>query len=211
MENKIVTSLLNGRRVLWLICGGSNLPVAVKAMELAHREVTPDALKLLTIGQTDERYGAPGHVDSNWRQMLDMGFNFSGVDSYPMLTGKSLEATVSEYSEALGKLIARTKSDGGLVIAHCGIGSDGHVAGIMPGSAAVSDPRLVFGYEAGQYVRVTVTPAAFKQFDATYTFAFGAPKRSALLDLRDKDISMAEQPAQVLKSVPESYLYSDQY
>jgi hypothetical protein len=45
---------------------------------------------------------------------------------------------------------------------------------------------------------------------AAYVFAFGDAKREALQQLRDESLSLDDQPAQIIKQLPEAYVYSDQ-
>jgi len=53
--------------VLWLVPGGSNIPIAVEAMDMIRKEMSGLSLKYLTITLSDERYGSVGHKDSNWK------------------------------------------------------------------------------------------------------------------------------------------------
>lgn len=211
MESRIAGALLSGKKVLWLICGGSNLPAAVRAMELIRKDVPEESIVNLTIGQTDERYGQPGHKDSNWAQMMEMGFNLRKVNSLPILIGKSLDATVAESSDRVKDIFNDIKSSNGIIVAQFGIGTDGHVAGIFPNSVALTDLRMTCGYDAGKFIRLTLTPKAIRMIDVAYTFAFGAPKHAIMQNLRDTNKPIAEMPAQILKEIPESYVYSDQF
>lgn len=211
MESRIAGALLEGKKVLWLICGGSNLPAAVRVAEAIHKNVPEDKLTNLTIAQTDERYGQPGHRDSNWTQMMEMGFNMRKFASTPVLIGKSLETTVTEYGEKIRDLMEKTVALGGLIIAQFGMGADGHIAGIFPGSSALTDPRLVSGYDAGKYIRITLTPPAIRRIQVAYAFAFGEPKRKVMQELRNQAVPLDQQPAQILKEIPESFVYSDQF
>jgi 6-phosphogluconolactonase/glucosamine-6-phosphate isomerase/deaminase len=54
-----------------------------------------------------------------------------------------------------------------------------------------------------------LTPAALKKVSTAYVFAFGDSKKEALKSLRDQDLPIDKQPAQILKSLPEAYLYTD--
>jgi 6-phosphogluconolactonase/glucosamine-6-phosphate isomerase/deaminase len=206
MAVRLAASLGENLRVLWLICGGSNIPLASEAMTQLRKSVSHEQLGLLTVGQTDERYGPIGHKDSNWKQMEDAQFNFDNVNPMPILLGESLEKTVEEYA----RRIKNAFEENDIVVAQFGIGADGHVAGMLPGCEAIDESALVGGYVAEPFVRVTLTPPAFEGIDIAYTFAFGDSKHEAVTRLWQKDLTVFEMPCQILKRIPESYFYSDQ-
>ncbi|MES2007127.1 MAG: 6-phosphogluconolactonase [Patescibacteria group bacterium] len=205
MAAKITAALLEGKKVLWLICGGSNIPYAKQAMDMVRTRAAAH-LHNLTIGQTDERFGPVGHKDSNWQQMQEAHFNFEGTQILPILKDESLEETVRAYAAT----ITRAFEEVDVVVAQFGIGADGHVAGMLPHTGGLEAREFVFGYEAAPFVRITLTPPAFTRIDAAYTFAFGASKRDAVTKLWQKDVTIDEMPCQILKRIEESRFYSDQ-
>lgn len=205
LTDRLTQELGEGRRVLWLVCGGSNVATAVDVM----KNLADDLTKDLTITLTDERYGPPGHADSNWQQLADAGFDRKQARTLPVLeAGRSLAETTEHYQE----LAKRTFQDSDTVIALFGVGADGHIAGILPGSPAANadDEAWAAGYETKGFTRLTLTFTALRHVDVAYAFAFGEAKRAALSKLRSADIPLDEQPAQLLKRLPEAYLYSDQ-
>ena len=210
MADRIVQALSNGAKVLWLVCGGSNIPFSVEAMNIIRQSVGNSALANLTVGLTDERYGPVEHSDSNWKLLLENGFLLSGVSQMPMLSGKPLEETVCSYADRLKAVMSGITALNGLIVAQFGMGADGHIAGIFPHSVAVSDQRFVCGYKADTFTRMTLTPVALKEVMTAYAFVFGNTKRAALRRLHDEDLSVDEQPAQILKQIKEVSLYSDQ-
>ncbi len=211
MESRIAGALLSGKKVLWLICGGSNLPAAVRTMEILRKDVSDEYIENLTVGQTDERYGQPGHRDSNWSQMIEMGFNMRKAKSLPILIGKSLDTTVAEYATKINELFKEYKRSDNPTIAHFGIGADSHIAGVFPNSVALNADDMVVGYDSGKYIRVTLTPRAIRMIDVSYTFAFGAEKHRAMQNLKNNNTDFSVEPCQLLKDIPESYVYSDQF
>jgi hypothetical protein len=46
-----------------------------------------------------------------------------------------------------------------------------------------------------------------RNINIAYTFAFGESKKEIVEKLKNENISLAEMPAQILKEIPESYLY----
>lgn len=193
-------------KVVWMLSGGTNVPIAVSVMKKLRHNVPHSFFKNLAIMLLDERYGKVGHKDSNWRALLDAGFDFEGTKTFPVLTGLSLSETVAKYAEIVKEQFENART----IIGQFGIGADGHIAGILPYSRAVDAKDLVFSYDALPLRRITLTPSALLKIRTAYVFVFGEAKREAVRNLRDKNLSTEEQPAQILKKIPKAYLYSDQ-
>lgn len=204
LTERLVRELADGKKVLWLVSGGSNIPASVQVMD----NISDNLSRHLTVALADERYGEPGHAESNWRQLEETGFNGKQAELLKVLeAGATLDETVERYARS----ISQTLEDTDLVIAQLGIGPDGHLAGILPGSPAAAEGTTpVAGYDAPPLKRITLTFPAFRHVTAAYAFAFGKPKKEALKALYSGDLPLAEQPAQILKELPEAYLYSDQ-
>ncbi len=194
--------LQEGARVLWLVSGGSNIPHQVKIMNDLPDELT----RRLTIIPIDERYGPEGHPDSNVKQLYDSGFKPKHAVFYAPLDGSPLDRTVSNYAKAVQVAFGNTDR----TIAQLGMGADGHIAGVFPGSPAMTAPILVMSYQGSDFLRMTLTLAALRQIDEAYLFVYGREKRAALDKLCDGDIAIEEQPAQVLRELREVYIYNDQ-
>ncbi|MEI6238237.1 MAG: 6-phosphogluconolactonase [bacterium] len=210
LAERICNSLMRGKKVLWLVSGGSNIPIAVKVMRAIKGEggISEKKLGNLTVTLMDERYGSVGHADSNWKQLMDSGFSFSDINTMPVLTGLGLEETQNEWSRQIKKAFVLRA----VIIGQFGMGSDGHIAAILPNSPAVSESGLVSAYQSEKFTRITLTFEAIKKIDVAYLFAFGDSKKGQIDRLcdsenDDKDISLAEQPAQILKSLKEVYIY----
>lgn len=194
--------LEEGKRVLWLISGGSNIPITVQVMH----ELPAKLTRHLTILPIDERYGPEGHKDSNIKQLYDAGFNPKHAIVFAPLDGSSLETTVSNYEKAFE--IAIDNAD--VAIAQIGMGTDGHIAGILPNSPALKAETLVTSYQGPDFTRMTLTLPALRRINQAYLFAYGRPKRAALDRLCDGDYPMDDQPAQVLRELREVTIYNDQ-
>lgn len=205
MAAAVSGALVNGE-VLWLVCGGSNIPLTKQAMDIVRTSAVPAALANLTLGLTDERFGPVGHKDSNWQQLIETGFDFARIRTLPILAGKSLTDTASDYAIKLEGALSHNPR----VIAQFGIGADGHVAGMLPHTGGISAQQLVFGYEAEPFTRVTITPPVFEKIDEAFAFAFGESKCDAVTRLWQKDLTVEEMPCQILKRIPECTFYSDQ-
>src|SRR6185503_424745 len=99
---RIANNLHAGKEVLWLVCGGSATAVAIAVSKQLHGK----DLRLLTVSLTDERYGAPGHPDSNWQQLLDGGFDLPGASLVPVLgEAVTMNLTAEKFNDNLRGLL----------------------------------------------------------------------------------------------------------
>jgi 6-phosphogluconolactonase/glucosamine-6-phosphate isomerase/deaminase len=200
---RLVKELAASHKVLWLVSGGSNIQASVQIMG----NISEEQSRHLTVTLADERYGKPGHGDSNWQQLIAAGFDGKRAKLLPILSGADFVATVKQYDRIITQAFANTD----VVIAQLGIGVDGHIAGILPGSpAAQEDTALIAGYQAPSYRRLTITFPALRRVTAAYAFAFGEPKRLALTALQSNKQSLSKLPSQILNELSEAYVYSDQ-
>jgi 6-phosphogluconolactonase/glucosamine-6-phosphate isomerase/deaminase len=203
LADRLTEELEAGKKVLWMVSGGSNIPVAVAAME----QIPDDLTEHLSVCLVDERYGLVGHADSNGKQLDDAGFKHKKARvSYVLAPGLNIQETTEQFALEL-----RTSFEAAdIVIAQLGMGPDGHVLGILPDSPAVESEELVVHYVADDYKRITPTvKCALEHIYAAYVFSFGAGKHAQLEKLRDADLPVATQPAQLLKHLPEAYVYND--
>jgi len=193
-----------GKRLLWLLSGGSNIAIETAAWEA----VPADKKPLSELMFCDERFGPVDHPDSNMKQLIDAGFDPGEANLIPTLTqdDMTLEGAASRYRNELG----RAFQNADCIIAQIGMGTDGHILGILPGSPAVDAEGLVTSYHTERFDRFTMTFDALKRVTAVYAFAFGGDKRGQLETLRDKNLPLTEQPAQFLKQCGEVYVYNDQ-
>ncbi len=200
---RLVAELETGDTVLWLVPGGSNIPLVADVS----RQIPAELTKNLLITLTDERYGNVGHANSNVIQLQTAGFDAKLGKFLPVLQPElTLEQTTDVFAETLQDLF--TAAD--IIIGQFGMGPDGHIAGILPETTAVENPELAAGYKTETFTRITMTPEAIKHVDCAFVYAFGDAKREALDNLKTRDLSLTEQPAQILKQLPEVYVYNDQ-
>ncbi len=204
LTKRLVGELAKGQHVLWLVSGGSNLPFSVQIMS----NIPSNLRHNLSVSLADERYGKVGHEASNWAQLMWAGFSSDKVKLLPVLREDlDFEQTIANYND----MLTRAFKDNDVAIAQLGIGDDGHIAGILPGSPAIAETDdLVTGYQSTPYLRLTLTFAGLRRIDAAYAFAFGDNKNQALTSLQDRSIPPKQQPAQILKQLPEAHVYSDQ-
>jgi 6-phosphogluconolactonase/glucosamine-6-phosphate isomerase/deaminase len=207
LAGKIRSMLERNKKVLWLVPGGSNIPIANEVMRALRKDVLKDMKTAihLTVTLTDERYGSIDHPDSNWKQLENAGFDFEGINIIPVLTGVSLQETVENWEREL----RRAFKGNDLVIGQFGIGPDGHIAGMLPNSPAAVSLEYACGYQAEHFVRITMTAPAIKKVHSAFVFAYGSPKTYQLERLQNEELTIEEQPAQVLKSLREVQIYCD--
>jgi 6-phosphogluconolactonase/glucosamine-6-phosphate isomerase/deaminase len=203
LTNALNVALTTNKPVLWLVPGGSNISTAVSVMA----NIELENIQNLTIILSDERYGNPGHPDSNFFQLHQAGFSERGATFVDLLYGGSFEETVSVSNNAMQHIFTRAE----IIIAFFGMGPDGHIAGILPNSpAAIGSESWMIGYEAGQYKRITLSPFALSHIQTAFVGAYGPEKLAALTTLRDQSVPIAQQPAQILRHLPFVKIFSDQ-
>lgn len=203
IQDRLKEELAASKKVLWLVSGGSNIAACTTVM----RGLPQNMTKSLTVMLADERYGTVDHPDSNATQLQAAGFDpqFATIIQV-LIPNTSFEATRDRYD----RLARQAFVDNDIVMGQLGIGTDGHIAGILPNSDAVKSPDFVAAYSIPPYQRLTLTHHALKRVSVCYVLAFGDSKKPALELLATKLVPYAEQPAQILKELPEAYVFNDQ-
>lgn len=196
----IRNNIRRGQKVLWLLPGGSAMKIAVSIAD----DLRSEKLSGLSVTLTDERYGPPGHKDSNWQQLKEAGFSLKGANLYEILNGKDLDQEARAYEDYLEK--ATRSADFSIALA--GLGPDGHIFGIKPGSPAVKTPQGVIGYKWSDYIRLTPAISLLKQLDEVVVYAVGDDKHRQF-DLLDNELPPEEHPAQLLKQLANVRIYND--
>lgn len=200
----LAEGLQAGNKVLWLVSGGSVVPIAVAALRQLNQQAV--AIGQLTIMLADERFGPVGHAESNWRQLEVAGFAAGEARCIPTLQGKDAESTRLDYTSALANALDTTTLHIGLF----GIGADGHTAGILPHSpAANEDAPLITAYQADDYLRLTVSASLFPRLDVAIAYAAGEQKEPALQALQQAAATPREQPALLLARATRTDIYND--
>lgn len=192
ISHEIVTGGEKGK-VLYMASGGSSIPISVAVL----RSIPPPMRSRVTVTLTDERFGPVGHDDSNWKQLIDKGFDAEGFRLLPTLSAEmtARDRSAASFEEKLRVALAHSDT----VIALFGIGTDHHIAGILPGSDAVRvTERFVAAYDAETFERITITPPVFSNIDKGFIYAKGESKREAI-DALAKEHSFIEYPNQLIK------------
>ena|SRR3989344_3615285 len=200
LASKILEQLKLGKNVLWFVPGGSSIAVAVETSRI----ISKYPHKNLTVIIADERYGSVGHQNSNWQQIQKQGFNLPESKLIPILNGEDITTTTKNFNNILKEELSKANYKIGLF----GVGANAHTGGIMPKSGAVNSPDLAHGYKAEQFERIAITPKTIIQLDEAVVFMQGKEKWWVLQDL-EKDISVFDEPVQVLKKVPLLTIFTD--
>jgi len=187
------------QKVLWLLSGGSAIGVEVKVAKKLNTIQNLDNLKIM-LG--DERYGQPGHKDSNYTQLQDAGFL---LEVQPVLAGFDLGKTAQDYQSQF----TRYADWADYILCVAGLGTDGHTLGIKPASPALTSQNLVEGYEWQDYIRLSLTPKAIERFREVVVYACG-PEKKPQLERLAQNLPETEQVAQVLKRCPKVLIFNDQ-
>ncbi len=203
LATDITLALRDGKKVLWILTGGSTIPSSVVALNLIKEGVND--LSNLTVTLTDERYGEVGHPDSSWQKLIDAGFDFDSLNQVPVLTGLRFSETARDFESKIEDLF----SDNDLIIAQFGVGSDIHIAGIIPNSEATREVGLVSSYATFDFNRITLSFEAIKRIDRAYVFIFGPSKEGVVEELKSSKESLANKPANILKDIALVKVYYD--
>jgi len=181
-----------GEHVLWLVSGGSVITLAVAVT----RQLASAPVDHLTVSLADERPGPVGHADSNWQRLLNAGLNLPGARLHAVLAGAETAADTTTFANFLDHELTANEFTLGLF----GIGPDGHTAGLPAQAAAVSDQPAAY-YEAGDFKRLSMTPASIARLSEAVVYMSGEAKRPAF-ERFESDLPYAQQSAQALKAVP---------
>jgi len=204
IASKLKSSIYMGP-TLWIISGGSNIKLEVAIMERVDSELSSN----LTIALADERYGEYNHPNSNMTQLLKAGFDPKNGQLIEILNPNypSLSDTVKSYQDKLSPII----EDATTIIGQFGMGSDGHIAGILPNSPASQElPDIIGSYQSQPYTRITLTFNGIRKISSAFLVAVGQEKHDQLDKLINQDLPLNIQPAQIIKQLPEAYIYNDQ-
>lgn len=198
-----VAAALEDGPVVWLLSGGSAMAPEVAAADILKRQNLD--LGRLTVTLIDERYGDPGHRDSNWKQLEQTGFNLPGANMVPVLvTGQPAAAVAEKWWHQLEGLLAAGTSIGVL-----GIGPDYHIAGIKPDSPATRTSDAVCSYDWTDYRRITLTATGLERIGHLLVYATGPTKRPVLERIETSTAMSTTEPSQILKTLEDVTILTD--
>lgn len=200
VSSSINEKLKQGERVLWFVSGGSSISVEVKIAE----KIDSNFSNKLVVILGDERFGPLGHLESNWEQLIDAGFDIKGASMIPILKGKDMRKTTEEIKMILKDELKRADYK----IGFFGVGIDMHTSGILPHTDAVKSDDLVCTYETDLYDRITITFKTIQMLDEAVLYAMGEVKWGAIESLKN-DLPIDSAPVQILKRVSKLTIFTD--
>ena len=201
LSNVLIDMLNSGKKVLWLMSGGSGGKVCVEVS----KRLAETNLENLYVTMTDERFGPVGHASENWQQLLDDGLSLPGAKLYRPLIGLDRQSTTTQFGQWLEGTYSKVDYKIGLF----GIGTDGHTAGIKPIESVVNADGWAVDFDGHDFERITMTFDAISKLDEAVMQAMGADKAQVLDDFLNNDIDPKIQPVQILKSVNKLTVFTD--
>jgi 6-phosphogluconolactonase/glucosamine-6-phosphate isomerase/deaminase len=206
------------RPVLLLLSAGSSLSLLPY---LKREHLSPS----ITISMLDERYTQKSEYQ-NFSRMAD-SFFFETVTKLrlPVIDTRPQDSEdLTALAERLDHEVKEWMLNGdqnGAIIATAGIGTDGHIAGILPDPANEGafmrlfndSERYFVGYEregAEHPCRITATLSFLKNCTAgVITYATGREKTDAISRTMATKGNCAETPARILNDIPCAHLFTD--
>jgi 6-phosphogluconolactonase/glucosamine-6-phosphate isomerase/deaminase len=194
--------LVGGQHVLWLVSGGSSLPIAVEAAQLLQACDQTN----LWVTLVDDIFVPQGSPESNGQRLRDLGFSLNGGNFEEILRNKSLTDTAREFNALLQDHVAFAD----VAIGQFGIGAGYHTGGIHPHSTAAREQSaLAIGYQDGETGRITVTPALIAKLQTAFINSYGESKKPLVEHFLESDATIVDEPTQCLKRAAHLFVYSD--
>ena len=200
-KNKLY-EIVDRKTVLFL--SGGRTPAPLYKKWAREKIIKPGAVAMV-----DERWGEPYHKNSNEKMLKDTGFldylHSINTPFYSMLKDwKNREKSAEEYEELVIYLLKWFPKS----IAVLGLGADGHIASLVPGSDKLIEKNQKFveefdDFPADTKERITLTFNALSQMDQIYLLVFGNDKKKGL-KLFLSEGEMQEVPSRFLKIPPVS-------
>lgn len=218
INKQLEESREEGTPLLLMFAGGSALDT-LRYLEEKH------AREQVTITVVDERYSTDPHVN-NFAQLSRSNFFRNAVRSGAhtidtRVQGKEDIKHLAERFDAALKSWRREHPEG-VVVAIMGIGTNGHIAGIMPHEETgqflgrfEDRDKWVVAYRAlpsqTQHIDRVTTTLSFIRFQIAHAivYAIGQEKREALAKARSEFGMLSEVPARILQYMDNVDIYTD--
>lgn len=186
-------NILASQQTLVLLSGGSSAEVGVGALANVDKSLRSN----ITVMLADERFVNYDSPDSNANLLRKLGISRYCKEFIETIkpTGGTLEETVSLFHDNASHFADTSKH----VVAVFGVGTDNHIAGILPNSLATKPTDLlVFGYETEKFTRITIGPKFFGNITNAYIYAEGNDKQE-VINAINKDENYITHPSQLIK------------
>lgn len=191
--------------VLIMLAGGSSREI----IDLLDGELLTDQV---TITVTDERY-TDDLEENNFAYIQGTSFYNASISAgsfcidTQIFSGESHE----EHAKRFDKNLHEWKRDfpNGKIIALFGVGKDGHIAGIIPGTEFSNPDIWAVDLKDVKFERTTVTFSFMKSIDFPLVYISGAEKAEALALTVAKEGDLETTPARILNEMKEPIVFTD--
>lgn len=206
--------------------GGRSIATTIKAFLKAIGLVSQEIRSRLRLVSLDERWVSWEHRDSNFGKVLWPGL------CLPVFQGQLLKGVNLKFfnpeTDVVDYYSERVASFGGIAIAICGVGADGHIAALFGERSASPENKGEFtrsvlrGGEGavGNYLRFWQAPKPpSRRMTASRQMIMGAPaavvvilgeeKRAALEVMRQGDVSWKDWPVVMTKECAQTFVVTD--
>ena len=200
-SKRIKFLIKNNSRVLWIVSGGSNIETEVEIMNTISLK---ESAKLEII-LSDERFGDKDHPDSNYLKLVSAGFKKKNSNFENILTNNNPKEVARNYCNLFKAKIQKTD----YIIAELGIGSDGHIAGVLPNSSAINCNELASYYDGPDFKRLTLTFNALIKINEAFIYSVGREKEKIIKLLQTKLNNPKEFPSQFLYEIKRVSIYNN--
>lgn len=215
LSQSLISFKKNKQKTLLLVSGGS----AFNVLDF----IADDALgDYLTIGALDERYDM-SNLNNNFVQLTKTKFYRRAKKAKCDFVDTSVKKNQTQKQLAIHfeKLLHDWKinNKGGIILATIGMGSDGHISGIMPYpendrlfQKLFCGKNFIVSYDADDKnpysLRVTTTITFLKLIDSAYGFICGKDKAASFKKITSPG-KISELPCRMLKRFKGLIIYTD--
>lgn len=171
---KAIENAAKNGQILLLLSGGSSAAIGVGALKILPASTQQN----ITVMLADERYVPYNSASSN--SFLLKGLNINDYCSKFIEVLDEHNNDSIDVTEMFRQNLARQMYKANSLIAVFGVGTDNHIAGILPETvAATSADEFALYYETPQFERITISPNVFSKIDGAFLYAEGPSKEAA--------------------------------
>lgn len=182
---------------------GGNTPLPVYESLVKSKEVDFSKIHFFVL---DERYVPYAHEDSNYRRIQKSLFDVVSTHAHGFDTELSIEESLSTYEKEIQDVV---ENQFDLVV--LGIGSDGHIASLFPGSDGLFESDHSVAHTTTDTLavhdRLTMTFPVIMKSKQILVLLRGEQKKAILEEVIDSDSTIAELPAKALLHHPNVIVY----